>query len=536
MALALAKGQLFAGDYRIERHLGEGGMGSVYIVTQLSTSAPRALKLMHVHLAIDASLRKRFELEARISARIKSDHIVQVLAAGVDEESHTPWLAMELLEGETLGAVAARRGPLEPAYVAELFLQLCHALAAAHEVSVVHRDLKPENVFVAAPHRPGALFTVKVLDFGIAKMIAEASTKSTEPLGTPLWMSPEQTQPDQPVTPASDVWSLGLLAFFLLTGKLYWRGTAQGGSNPMMLLRQIVMDPLPSASERARELDVADLLPAGFDGWFARAVARDPGARFRDAAEAQAALASILGGATLAMPAAPRTISIVPPGKREPTPFEANTTMVPSMTAATLASSRSSRRSAALYTAAALGLLVVGGLGVRSRLNADAPTPPAPLPTPPSSALVVEAISTASVAPPSPSSAEAPITPPEASASASARTPPLPTSAHPRIAATAPSASAKVEVLPPFNEVIAHTQVDFARHFASGCLKPGDLPTAVGGVVTFKGTTGQTSSVEVSAPTFDLTGCVKGRLFGLTVPLFAGPDRGVSFSYTLTPP
>src|SRR6185503_3583423 len=110
----LERGQLFAGDFRIERRLGEGGMGSVYVVTQLSTAAPRALKLMHVDLSSDASLRRRFEQEARIGAAIKSDHVVQVVAAGVDEPTRTPWLAMELLEGETLAQLAARRGPLPP--------------------------------------------------------------------------------------------------------------------------------------------------------------------------------------------------------------------------------------------------------------------------------------------------------------------------------------------------------------------------------------------------------------------------------------
>src|SRR5262245_11101671 len=273
MPLTLEQGQLFAGDFRIERQLGEGGMGSVYVVTQLSTSAPRALKLMRVDIASDPTLRRRFEQEARIGAAIKSDHVVQVVAAGVDEATRTPWLAMELLEGETLLELVGRRGCLDPGYVAELFLQLCHALAAAHAVGIIHRDLKPDNIFIGRPQRPREPFTVKVLDFGIAKMVVEANKKSTEPIGTPLWMSPEQTQHDKSVTPATDVWALGLIAFFMLTGQVYWRNAGQG-SNVLMLLRQIAIDPLPSASERAHELGVAHLLPPGFDAWFARAVAR----------------------------------------------------------------------------------------------------------------------------------------------------------------------------------------------------------------------------------------------------------------------
>src|SRR5215213_4820559 len=122
-------------------------MGSVYVVEQLSTGAERALKLMHATLADDPDMRRRFEIEARVGARIESDHIAQVMGAGVDPASGMPWLVMELLKGEDLHAYSKRRGPLDAGEVLAIFEQLCHALGAAHHANVVHRDLKPDNVF-----------------------------------------------------------------------------------------------------------------------------------------------------------------------------------------------------------------------------------------------------------------------------------------------------------------------------------------------------------------------------------------------------
>jgi serine/threonine protein kinase len=530
VALALANGQVFAGDYRIERLLGEGGMGGVYVATQLSTSAQRALKLMQPHLALDATLCRRFEQEARISTRIRSDHVVQVLAAGVDEETRTPYIVMELLEGETLAALAERAAPLPPAQVAELFLQLCHALAAAHAVGVVHRDLKPENVFVATSQRPGVPFTVKVLDFGIAKLVADAGTKSTEPLGTPLWMSPEQTQPDQPVTPASDVWALGLLAFYLLTGRPLWRGLDRA-TNPVMLLRQIAIDPLPAASERAAELGVAHLIPAGFDAWFARSVVREPGARFRDAGEAQAALAEILGGAALAPRSAPGSAPAVsaPPPAKAPTPFEIDRTARPAASDAMRPADAPSRSRAPFYAGIGLGALaVVTALALHRPRATATPAPPAP------SADAVAPVTASAEPPPAPPPIEAPTAPPPPS-TASAVTPPAPSPApHPPHAASA-APSAKAPDRAPFDAMATRIQVDNLRMMASGCLPRGSPPAAVTGSITFDAATGRATAVEVSAPGFGLQACVRGRLMSIVTRPFAGEAHAVSFSWLLKP-
>ncbi|HEY4121005.1 MAG TPA: protein kinase, partial [Byssovorax sp.] len=167
MTLELKPGSVFASDYRVVQRLGEGGMGSVYIVEQVSTGARRALKLMLPHLAANEEARARFEREAKVGYLIASDHVVQVIAAGVEAASGAPWIAMELLEGDPL-ATLCRDAPLPLDRARDVFEQLGHALAAAHAVDVVHRDLKPDNLHVGPGRRAGERLLLKVLDFGIA--------------------------------------------------------------------------------------------------------------------------------------------------------------------------------------------------------------------------------------------------------------------------------------------------------------------------------------------------------------------------------
>jgi serine/threonine protein kinase/alpha-tubulin suppressor-like RCC1 family protein len=297
LAQPLAPGTVVATDYRVEEQIARGGMGTLYRVTQLSTGADRVLKVMHARLLRDPRGRERFLQEARASARIDSDHVVQVLAAGFDDEG-VPWIVMEHLRGEDLSHTLKRRGSLPPAEVLEVFRQLGHALAAAHRAGLVHRDLKPDNVFLCVPRREGVPFTVKLLDFGIAKALDESSEqgapmRQTSAVGTPLWMAPEQAQRGE-VTPAADVWSMGLLAFKLLTGRSYWRAGNIPDAPVERVLRELFGEPIDPASDRARELGAA--LPPGFDAWFARCVARDPQQRYRDAAEALAGLTPVLLG------------------------------------------------------------------------------------------------------------------------------------------------------------------------------------------------------------------------------------------------
>ncbi len=287
MALVqLEPGTVFARDYRVLSLLSQGGMGAVYVVEQLSTGAQRALKIMLPQLVSDIRHRRRFEQEARIGARIESDHVVQVIGAGIDPRTATPWLAMELLRGEDLASLIASRGPRPLSEVSAILEQVCHALGAAHRAGIVHRDIKPENIFLSAARRADAESEVKILDFGVARMMAEAFYVSgTRNIGSPMWMSPEQTNHGDRVGPAADVWALGLLAFHLLTGIYFWH--AANTDAPLgALLREIVLNDIPSATRRAAEYGVDGLLPPRFNSWFSRCVHRDASARFQDASTA----------------------------------------------------------------------------------------------------------------------------------------------------------------------------------------------------------------------------------------------------------
>ncbi len=291
----LLAGTVVGGDFVVERPLDEGGMGAVFVATQRSTGKKRALKLMHRELLRDPLFVKRFEQEAKVGAQIASDHVVETVAAGVDLAIGLPYLVMELLEGEDLRTRIDTHGAISVPEAAEILEQLAHGLGAAHAASIVHRDLKPENVFLARTRRAGAgSVTVKLLDFGIARLAAEAATRSTRSaVGSPLWMAPEQTQPGA-ISPAADVWALGLVAYEMLTGRHFWRSAADDTATTAQLLREVVLDPIPPASVRADEQGVAQRVPPGFDAWFARCLAREPAARFANAGVAWSALAPVL--------------------------------------------------------------------------------------------------------------------------------------------------------------------------------------------------------------------------------------------------
>ncbi|WP_437939700.1 protein kinase domain-containing protein [Sorangium sp. So ce341] len=292
----LHAGTVIGGDFEVVRPLGSGGMGSVYLCRQHSTARERAVKVMHPVRATDPEERRRFEREARAPGLIGSPHIVEVLIAGVDAASGLPYLAMELLRGETLSARVEQSGPLPIAEARRVLEQLGRALEAAHGAGIVHRDLKPENVFLEEAEG-GAAPRVKLLDFGIAKVIADARASTTGALGTPLWMAPEQAHVSYAALPQSDVWAYGLVAFFALAGQLFWRGRELPA-----LLREVLIEPIPAASRRAAELGLPPL-PAGFDVWFSRCVERDPFARFTSAASMWPALERLLDAAALEAPA-----------------------------------------------------------------------------------------------------------------------------------------------------------------------------------------------------------------------------------------
>lgn len=285
----LEPGQLVGGDFEIVRPLATGGMGTVYVARQQSTGSLRALKIMRSRFARDPDFVERFTREAKASARVRSRHVVEVVQANVDRALGIPWIALEFLEGQTLALALSTFGVPTAADARVLLEQLWHALSAAHDAGLVHRDLKPENLFLARADSPGTPFTLKVLDFGIAQWLADTEGASPAGLLTPLWGAPEQSVAGAAVGPYTDVWSLGLIVFWLYTGKPFFAAE----STPVALERAVHHEPLPLASARAVELGCRRPLSAAFDAWFARAVARDPRRRFAHAREAAKALEAV---------------------------------------------------------------------------------------------------------------------------------------------------------------------------------------------------------------------------------------------------
>src|SRR3569832_1924484 len=252
---------LIASRYRPVRFIGKGGMGAVYEVEHARTGEHLAMKVLLSGLGSSAEAVERFNREARASARIKSEHVVRVTDADVAVElDGAPFLVMELLEGTDLEQ-AATAAPPGPATVVAWLGQVAQTIDKAHRLGIIHRDLKPENLFLATGE--GRLPTIKILDFGIAKMLDEgtAVTGAGQMLGTPKYMSPEQASPNTPVTPATDRCALG----------------------------QILHGALQAPSACGAHFGEA------FDAWFAKACHRDPGQRFASAAEQVHALAKALG-------------------------------------------------------------------------------------------------------------------------------------------------------------------------------------------------------------------------------------------------
>ena len=300
----LATGSTFAGRYRIVRRLASGGMGAVYEVLHLETRRRRALKVMLPELFAKPELYERFRREAHVTASVKSEFLVDVFDAGLDDASGTPFLVMELLEGEDLGRLVDRQGPLDPTNVVTYLGQVASALDRTHAASVVHRDLKPENLFLT--HREDGSGCIKILDFGISKIVNEAATgRNTTSIGTPAYMAPEQIV-GGPISPAVDLHSLGLIAYTLLTGRAYWQDDVESTDNALAFALRAAQGIREGAVSRASRH--GRRLPAAFDAWFAQAAHLDPNQRFKSAAETVQGLAEVLGvpvPALLATPASP---------------------------------------------------------------------------------------------------------------------------------------------------------------------------------------------------------------------------------------
>ncbi len=257
-------------------------MGALYEVVHRGTKRRAALKLMRPELVHSAELRSRFELETRVTASIESDHIVEVYDAGTDAATGAPYLVMELLRGRDLSSELIARGPMAIEEVAEHVRQTSRGLDKAHDASIVHRDIKPENLFLA--RRDDGSPCVKILDFGVAKLVADSRTaKTTRALGTALYMAPEQIRGDAMIGPLADIYALGHVAFTLLVGRPYFHEEEASEQGYYGLRMAIVSGAKEAPSKRAERRLIT--LPEGFDRWFFRATAADPLDRYDGARE-----------------------------------------------------------------------------------------------------------------------------------------------------------------------------------------------------------------------------------------------------------
>ncbi|RYE94292.1 MAG: serine/threonine protein kinase [Myxococcales bacterium] len=312
MALPVQPGDLLAGRYEVERVLGGGGMGVVVAAHDRALGRPVALKFLRPEGAADAEISARFLREARASSRLSGEHVARVHDTGT-LATGAPYIVMERLEGEDLGARLARAPVVAVADAVGIILQACEGLAEAHAAGIVHRDLKPANLFVT--RRDGAEH-VKVLDFGIAKVSGPDDgelTSAQSLMGTPLYMSPEQLHSAREVDARSDVWSLGVLLYQLLTGQLPF----QRSTLPEICASILLDDPEPPSAWRPG-------LPPDLDRAIERAMAKEADQRFASLVEFTAALAPFCpGGAAAAqrvlaalgpsMPPPPRPLSSRPP-------------------------------------------------------------------------------------------------------------------------------------------------------------------------------------------------------------------------------
>ncbi len=381
-AVRFTPDQILAGRYRLTRPLGEGGLGVVWEARQITTDKAVALKVLKTRESAGIE-RLRFVREARVAAGLSHRNIVQVFDFW-DQEDEPAFLVMELLHGETLGAVLTRGVP-PLVDTLDLLLPVANALAFAHAMGVVHRDLKPENVFLARALDDA--LDVKVLDFGLAKPITPdadmATLTSTGALmGTPFYMAPEQVYGEKNVDVSADVWAFGVLLYECLTGMRPFVGENFG---------QIFRSITQTSPRPVHEL--APHVPSGLSTMIARMLAQEAGAR-----PSMSEVASMLGAfarGEISLPtrrissqppaALPsRTVALSPPAMTArtgpmtpPAAIAASTTTASSVNAPV--SSATSKKRAVVATIAGSGALIAALVltfalrGARDRANVAPP-------------------------------------------------------------------------------------------------------------------------------------------------------------------
>jgi serine/threonine protein kinase len=282
----VSEGDLVAGKYRVERILGVGGVGFVVAARHTDLGAHFALKFLKKRFLNDKSTVERFTREARAACRIKSEYVARVHDVGA--HGHAPFIVMEYLVGRDLAAVVAERGAFAVSDAVEYTVQACAALAVAHASGIVHRDIKPENLFLVDEE---GLPTIKLLDFGISKIALAADhpidewgaegepITGTSICGTPFYMSPEQLRSTATVDARTDVWSLGMVLYEMLTA------TTAFHAETVVDVCTAILDQEPRPLT-----DLRHEVPSGLADVIARCLQKNPANRFASVAEMAIAL------------------------------------------------------------------------------------------------------------------------------------------------------------------------------------------------------------------------------------------------------
>lgn len=306
MELPVKIGEIVAKKYRIDRVIGAGGMGVVVAAFHLELEQPVAIKFLNGEAAARADASERFRREARAAARIRSEHVARVLDIELLDE-RIPYMVMELLEGHDLERELEHTGALPTPVAVDYVLQAIDAIAEAHVNGIVHRDLKPTNLFLA--RRPDGTRVVKVLDFGISKLIGAgygpgaALTRSASIFGSPLYMSPEQMRSSKDVDARSDIWSLGAILYELVAGKPPFIGDS------MPALCVAILNDTPQPLHQ-----LVPSAPPAIDEILSRCLARDANARFASVADLAEALAPFAPGGYVHSERARRTLGYAAAG------------------------------------------------------------------------------------------------------------------------------------------------------------------------------------------------------------------------------
>ncbi|HYJ08193.1 MAG TPA: serine/threonine-protein kinase [Polyangiaceae bacterium] len=280
-------GLVIGGKYRLEQEIGKGSMGTVYRAVHVTLGQRVAIKLISGEHSQSLEARKRFSVEAKAAAKLRSRHVVQVYDDGETPEGN-PYIVLEYLEGETLEQRLEREHDLPLADAVRVVSHVGRALARAHAQGIVHRDLKPANIFLVKTDDDELGWLAKVLDFGIAKLESgeQGTTQAGTVLGTPLFMSPEQVRGASSVDHRADLYSLGMCLYHMMTADF-----AFYAANYSDILIGICTRPLPLLREKA------PWVPEAVEQWFQRACAREPLERFQSADEMTEALVAAAGTA-----------------------------------------------------------------------------------------------------------------------------------------------------------------------------------------------------------------------------------------------